>query len=147
MPRAGAYILSDVTIPKIEIVCPECHRHGVLSVAKLVAEYGPDIALPDLRQRIAKAAGCPKAIEASGLEHCRPGSPKKASRAGRDRRQLIGRLPRWRPYHIKLLPAHFPIRVTYPALGQQEHSRPLCMKGPLHVPLHGLATVRAADHE
>lgn len=71
MPRSGAHLLSDVKTERLEIVCDGCARHGVLSVAGLAKRYGWDMGLPELRLIIARGAGCPKAVDPTGLEHCK----------------------------------------------------------------------------
>ena len=70
MPNSGAYLLSDVRAEKVEVICPICNRRGVLSVSGLMKTYG-DIGMPDLLKKIAKAAGCPKALDPTDLEHCK----------------------------------------------------------------------------
>jgi hypothetical protein len=51
------YTLSDYPHDVVEIECDKCGRHGRLRTAKLLAEHGPDIKLPDLLRKIAQ---CPK---------------------------------------------------------------------------------------
>jgi hypothetical protein len=41
----------------LRVACPTCGRSGRLSRARLMAEHGPDIPLPDLRHVI---AACPR---------------------------------------------------------------------------------------
>jgi DNA polymerase III epsilon subunit-like protein len=57
MPRDGAYTLADRTEPMLELVCRKCGRFGRYSVARLIAEYGIDKKLPDLRHG---SANCPR---------------------------------------------------------------------------------------
>jgi len=57
MPRDGAYTLADCTEPTLELVCRKCGRSGRYNVARLIAEYGIDMKLPDLRHRLAKCPG------------------------------------------------------------------------------------------
>jgi len=40
------------------VACTKCDRKGRLSVLRLLAEHGPDISLPDLREHV--AADCPR---------------------------------------------------------------------------------------
>jgi hypothetical protein len=54
MPRDGAYTLADCTEPIIELVCRKCGRAGRFRVSRLIAEYGFNTKLPDLRHRLAK---------------------------------------------------------------------------------------------
>jgi hypothetical protein len=56
MPRDGAMLLSDLTEPMLDLVCAKCGRAGRYSVARLIAEHGADVKLPDLRHRLAKCA-------------------------------------------------------------------------------------------
>jgi hypothetical protein len=55
-------------IERLEIRCNRCSRHGRVPVAKLIAEHGVDIGLPDLAVRI--AAGCSKANATSPADRC-----------------------------------------------------------------------------
>lgn len=71
MPRAGAYLLSDVKTEKLEMVCDLCQRRGVFSVAGLAKRYRPDTNLPGLLMTIARSAGCKKALDPTGLEQCK----------------------------------------------------------------------------
>ena len=50
----------------LRLVCPRCGRHGQYRVDRLIAEFGPDLKLPDLLNRIAK---CPKNL-ALGNDGC-----------------------------------------------------------------------------
>jgi hypothetical protein len=59
MPGGGAVLLGDLVaagMRHLHVACSKCERRGRLSVARLVAEQGADIGLPDLRRHI--AAGC-----------------------------------------------------------------------------------------
>ena len=67
MPRDGAFILSDVLIPTLSIVCEPCGRHETYNVARLMERHG-DAKLTDLLVEIAK---CPKARSASIHERCK----------------------------------------------------------------------------
>ena len=51
------YTLADFPHATVEIECAKCGRHGRLRTARLLAEHGPDIKLPDLLRVIAQ---CPK---------------------------------------------------------------------------------------
>jgi hypothetical protein len=51
------YTLSDYQRDWAEIECDKCGRHGRLHTAKLLAEHGPDVKMPDLLRTIAR---CPK---------------------------------------------------------------------------------------
>jgi hypothetical protein len=57
MPRHGAYTLADCTDPMLELVCAKCGRSGRFNVTRLIAEYGADKKLPDLRHVLAR---CPR---------------------------------------------------------------------------------------
>jgi len=58
MPRFGAIILSDCRKPTLTLSCEKCDRHSVQRVADLIAEYGRDMGLPDLRHAL--RADCPR---------------------------------------------------------------------------------------
>jgi hypothetical protein len=66
MPRDGALILSDVRSPTLGIV--PCGRRGRYNVQRLIAMYGADIRLPDLR---AILANCGKARSFSVYDLCK----------------------------------------------------------------------------
>jgi hypothetical protein len=51
------YTLADYPHDMVEVECAKCGRHGRLRTARLLAEHGPDIKLPDLLREIAQ---CPK---------------------------------------------------------------------------------------
>jgi len=51
------HTLSEFPLEQVELACTKCERRGVLSKAKLLEQYGPSIALPDL---LVKLAHCPK---------------------------------------------------------------------------------------
>jgi hypothetical protein len=51
------YTLADYPHEMIEIECSKCGPHGRLRTARLLAEHGPNIKLPDLLVVIAQ---CPK---------------------------------------------------------------------------------------
>jgi hypothetical protein len=51
------YTLADYPHDTVEIECAKCGRHCRLRTARLLAEHGPDIKLPDLLGVIAQ---CPK---------------------------------------------------------------------------------------
>jgi hypothetical protein len=53
MPN-GSLSISDFPLDMVELACDKCRRRGRLSKAKLVEEYGPDVALPDLRTLVAR---------------------------------------------------------------------------------------------
>jgi hypothetical protein len=59
MPRDGAYTLGDCTKPTLELVCRKCERSGRFNVGRLIAEYGADKKLPELRHVLAK---CPRTL-------------------------------------------------------------------------------------
>jgi hypothetical protein len=49
--------LTDYPDPMVHIACPKCGRSGRLSKARLIAEHGAAIPLPDLRHVL---AACPR---------------------------------------------------------------------------------------
>jgi hypothetical protein len=57
MPH-GAISLAEFDHPQVEVACNACSRHARLGRARLVRDYGADIALPDLRAKLAAEAGC-----------------------------------------------------------------------------------------
>jgi hypothetical protein len=67
MPR-DAFTLADVREPTIEIVCQPCGRRGSYNVERLIAKYGPDVKLPDLK---AILADCEKTRSFSIYDRCK----------------------------------------------------------------------------
>jgi hypothetical protein len=57
MPH-GSYSLGEVAAEfnMVRLKCSKCGRRGQYQVDKLLAKYGPDIAMPDLRHELAQ---CP----------------------------------------------------------------------------------------
>lgn len=53
-----AYTLAHVRGDKLELICDRCDRHGKLSVATLIAKYGADALMPDVKNQIARDGGC-----------------------------------------------------------------------------------------
>lgn len=51
--RYSVITLGEFPDEWIELACRKCPRRGRLRREKLLAEYGPDITMPDLRLRIA----------------------------------------------------------------------------------------------
>ena len=71
MPRGGAWLLADVAAAgyrQIDVACTKCDRRGRVSVARLLAEYGPDMSLPDVREHV--AVGCPRLQSVSISDLC-----------------------------------------------------------------------------
>jgi hypothetical protein len=54
----GSYSLGEAAakLNMIRIRCDKCHRSGQYQTERLLAKYGPDIAMPDLRHELAQ---CP----------------------------------------------------------------------------------------
>jgi len=52
----------------LEIACHRCDRHDRLSLARLIAEHGESMGLPDLRDTL--AGDCPRACSAAMHERC-----------------------------------------------------------------------------
>jgi hypothetical protein len=52
----------------LEVSCNFCDRRGRLNVNRLIAEHGPQLPVPDLRQII--AADCPRMIEGKISDPC-----------------------------------------------------------------------------
>jgi hypothetical protein len=59
MAPHGAVTLAELRLRHLEVRCRRCARAGRLSVARLIAEHGPEMGLPDLRAVLAE--GCAKA--------------------------------------------------------------------------------------
>jgi hypothetical protein len=55
-------------IERLEIRCIRCPRQGRVKLGKLLAEYGPDLGLPDLA--VLLAAGCPQATATDPSSKC-----------------------------------------------------------------------------
>jgi len=80
VPRGGAWLLADLVAAgyrQIDVACTKCDRRGRVSVARLLTEYGPDKALPDLRGLI--AVGCPRLQSRSITDLCGVMFPTLAS--------------------------------------------------------------------
>jgi len=52
----------------LEIACTKCDRYGRLSVTRLIAEHGEDMALPELKEVL--AADCPRQRATSLYDRC-----------------------------------------------------------------------------
>ena len=70
MSSSGAVTLDDLAgkLPMLDVACSKCDRRGGLSVAKLIAEHGADMRLPDLREIL--AGDCPRARSSSVVDRC-----------------------------------------------------------------------------
>ena len=55
-------------IDHLEVACRRCERHGRLRLARLIADHGAGMGLPDLAVRL--AADCPKAKAPDLGERC-----------------------------------------------------------------------------
>jgi hypothetical protein len=55
-------------VQRLEIRCTRCDRTGQQQLAKLIAEHGVDLGMPELAVRL--AADCPKAQAASPADRC-----------------------------------------------------------------------------
>jgi hypothetical protein len=66
------HLLSEVAarIEWLDIACTRCDRRGRLSTARLVAEHGPTMPLPELRMIL--AGDCPRRNSGSVAERCDP---------------------------------------------------------------------------
>jgi hypothetical protein len=58
MPKYTAPTIGDYPHRLVRIARRKCHRNGQLSRDRLIREYGAETVLPDLRTKIATAAGC-----------------------------------------------------------------------------------------
>ena len=52
----------------VTISCNRCDRRGLLRTPRLMAEYGPDMPVPDLRKIL--AADCPRMIAGAMHDPC-----------------------------------------------------------------------------
>jgi hypothetical protein len=50
----GTFSLAEFPLDMVEMACDKCGRRGRLSKARLLEEYGADLALPGLRTMIAR---------------------------------------------------------------------------------------------
>lgn len=57
MLRSGAYTISEFPEGWVDLACDSCGRTGRLRKDRLIAEHGPDVALPDL---LVTLAACPR---------------------------------------------------------------------------------------
>ena len=55
-------------IERLEVRCTRCPRHGRVRLAKLIAEHGAELGLPDLAVRL--AADCPQAQAINPADRC-----------------------------------------------------------------------------
>jgi hypothetical protein len=57
MPH-GSYSLGETAAKRkmVRLVCDKCGRQGQCRIDRLLAQYGPDVAMPDLRHELAQ---CP----------------------------------------------------------------------------------------
>jgi hypothetical protein len=58
MSSRGSYSLREFDVVYVDLACTKCERRGRLLRDKLIAQYGADIVLPDLRERLARASKC-----------------------------------------------------------------------------------------
>jgi hypothetical protein len=56
---SGAVMLSDIAggITMLKVACSQCERRGRLRVARLIAQHGADMGLPELRSIIHERCG------------------------------------------------------------------------------------------
>jgi hypothetical protein len=66
----GAVTLGDLVghIDRLEVRCRCCERYSRMRLAKLIAEHGDDLGLPELAMVLAN--GCPKADTLNPAEKC-----------------------------------------------------------------------------
>jgi hypothetical protein len=67
---SGAVTLGDLAryLAMLDVACRKCERRSRYKVSGLVAKYGPELALPDLRGIL--AADCPRMTSGSIYERC-----------------------------------------------------------------------------
>ena len=70
MSNSGAVTFGDLAgkLVMLDVACSKCDRRGRLSVAKLIAEHGAEMRLPDLREIL--AGDCPWLRAASFNDRC-----------------------------------------------------------------------------
>ena len=68
-------------LDKLEVHCTRCDRRGRMKLAKLLAQHGPDLGLPDLAVRL--AANCPNAGSTDPTRRCWVHYPQLAKPAGK----------------------------------------------------------------
>ncbi|MGH7014147.1 MAG: hypothetical protein ACREEL_08355 [Stellaceae bacterium] len=56
MPRAGAYLVSDLPEGLTAIACKKCGRYGRYRRETLLPRFGPDAPLPDVLVKLADCA-------------------------------------------------------------------------------------------
>lgn len=56
MPRAGAYVVSDLPEGLTAIHCPKCGRSGRYRKSTLLKRFGPDAPLPTVLNELADCA-------------------------------------------------------------------------------------------
>jgi hypothetical protein len=78
MSNSGAVTLGDVAgkLAMLDVACSKTDCRGRLSVAKLIAEHGADVRLPDLRDIL--AGDCPRVRAASFNDRCGEHHPQLA---------------------------------------------------------------------
>ena len=69
MPRSGSHTLAEYPKPMVRLVCKLCDRKGQYRKERLLAEHGPDVALPDLLHIIAKCERYGKPGERCGVRY------------------------------------------------------------------------------
>jgi hypothetical protein len=70
MAGTGAVTLGDLAgrLDRLEARCRRCDRYGRLRLAKLIADYGADMGLPELALHLAR--GCPQVDTFNPAERC-----------------------------------------------------------------------------
>src|SRR5262249_10866607 len=70
MNTRGSITLGDLwsRVTMLEVACHRCDRHGRLSLARLIAQHGEGMGLPDLRHIL--AGDCPDVRAAAFHERC-----------------------------------------------------------------------------
>lgn len=65
----GALTLLEYPGELVRLSCEKCGRAGQYRKQKLIAQFGPNIALPDLREEIAKCERRDKMHDACGVHY------------------------------------------------------------------------------
>jgi hypothetical protein len=72
MPTARRYdsmMLGEYPKPIVRLTCSRCDRKGQYRKETLIAQYGPDVTMPDLRHLIAKCERHDKLGDPCGIRY------------------------------------------------------------------------------
>jgi hypothetical protein len=66
---AGSLKLAQFPHSVVELTCKKCGRRGRLRKSGLIAKFGPDIALPDLRKELAQCERIGSISDPCGIQY------------------------------------------------------------------------------